>query len=341
MLATRTGFRDPQSSPDVPLFQTMLPAECEAVLSRNNVGRIAFALHDRVNIVPINYVYRDGWVFGRTSSARKLRDILRNRRIAFEVDEHSDVFEWRSVIVRGPLYLIQPDATQRPRSVYQTALSAIRQLTPAALTTADPIPYRDQLFRIKAADVSGRSSQPSGGTMSAGAKPAAILETAQPDADARLLADAKMAVTELEIADASNINLEAFDGVLVLSGTVENARDKQEIEAALLGVPAVDALVQELETEFPSRKESLPAELARAAHDQLLLAPSLASLGIKVVVENGWLRLEGAVASDAVRNDVLRRVRRLEGSRGVIDRLRIVKSRARAGDRELNTQEER
>jgi osmotically-inducible protein OsmY len=189
--------------------------------------------------------------------------------------------------------------------------------------------------------VSGRSSQPSGGTISAEAKPAAIFETAQPEADARLLDDANMAVTELEIGDASNIHLEAFDGVLVLSGTVENARDKQEIEAALLRVPAVDSLVQELETEFPSRKESFPAELARAAHDQLLLAPSLVGLGIKVVVENGWLRLEGTVASDAVRNDVLRRVRRLKGSRGVIDRLHIVENGARAGDRELNTQEER
>jgi len=40
MLAT-TGSEVSKESPDLPLFQAMLPAECEAVLSRNNVGRIA------------------------------------------------------------------------------------------------------------------------------------------------------------------------------------------------------------------------------------------------------------------------------------------------------------
>jgi len=340
MLATTLGSEVSKESPALPLFQTMLPADCEAVLSRNNVGRIAFALHDRVNIVPINYVYRDGWVFGRTSSARKLRDILRNRRIAFEVDEHSDVFEWRSVVVRGPLYLIQPDTSPGTRGVYQSALSAMRQLMHAAFTPADPIPYRDQLFRIKASNVSGKSSQPSGGTVSVREKRAAVVETAEPDADARLLDAANMALTGLEISDPSNIHLEAFDGVVVLSGTVENTRDKQEIEAAVLRVPAVVSLVQELETEFPSRQESFPADLARTAHDQLLLAPSLVGLGIKVVVEHGWLRLEGVIASDGVREDTLRRIRQVNGARGIIDRLRVDHT-ASVSNRGVISQEER
>jgi hypothetical protein len=41
-----------------PLFKTLSREECESVLLRNNVGRIAFALHDRVSILPINYVSR-------------------------------------------------------------------------------------------------------------------------------------------------------------------------------------------------------------------------------------------------------------------------------------------
>jgi nitroimidazol reductase NimA-like FMN-containing flavoprotein (pyridoxamine 5'-phosphate oxidase superfamily) len=100
-------------SEDVPVFTELGRKACEAILSRNSVGRIAFALHDRVSIVPIHYVYSSGWIYGRTAAAGKLREILRNRRIAFEVDEHTQVFEWRSVVVRGPLYLISPGAWLR------------------------------------------------------------------------------------------------------------------------------------------------------------------------------------------------------------------------------------
>ena len=56
-----------------PLFKTLSREECESVLLRNNVGRIAFALHDRVSILPIHYVFLNGWVYGRTAAAGKLR----------------------------------------------------------------------------------------------------------------------------------------------------------------------------------------------------------------------------------------------------------------------------
>ena len=114
-------------APVAPQFKTLSRDECESVLLRNNVGRIAFALHERVSVLPIHYVFQNGWIYGRTASAGKLREILRNRRIAFEVDEHNQLFDWRSVVVHGPFYLIQPDTNQHPLSVYRTAIAAIRQ----------------------------------------------------------------------------------------------------------------------------------------------------------------------------------------------------------------------
>ena len=324
MLTSRSDVRVPASARDLPVFETMLPEQCEAVLSRNNVGRIAFALHDRVNIVPINYVYLDGWVYGRTAAAGTLRDILRNRWIAFEVDEHQDLFEWRSVIVRGPLYLIQPDATAGVRSIYQTAVSAMRGLMSAALTPADPVPYRDQLFRIRAADVSGRSSTPIGGKPPVHGKTTrGIADTAFADADSELLDAAKAAVKGLDNTAAANLHLEAFDGVLVVSGIVETAVDREAVESALLQLPQVVALVQELETEFPSAVEPSAAELARAVREQMLIEPSLVGSTIKCVVEHRWLRLEGMADSLATREQIARRVRQVKGSRGVINRIRI------------------
>ncbi len=312
-----------ETSRKYPLFKTLSPAECESVLVRNSVGRIAFAVHDRVSILPIHYVFEDGWIYGRTTSAGKLRDILRNRRIAFEVDEHAEAFEWRSVIVRGPLYVVQVHTPRYGRGIYKTALSAIRRLVPATLTESDPAPFRDQLFRIRAVEVTGRASLPFGGQREFGPSASAVTETAEPDEDAVLRDRAQRAIAALGVPENGDLHVDAFDGILVLSGRVETSRDRQALEAAILKVPAVIALVEEVETIFPPTQEPLPTDLARAAVSQLRLEPSVLGPGMKVVVEHGWLRLEGAAMSQRSRDEAVRRMRAVKGARGVLDRLRV------------------
>jgi hypothetical protein len=53
------------------------------------------------------------------------------------------------VVVRGPLYLIEPGTEPSDQRIYSKAVSLIRQLVPAALSDSDPVPFRDQLFRIR------------------------------------------------------------------------------------------------------------------------------------------------------------------------------------------------
>lgn len=309
-----------------PLFKALSREECESVLLRNNVGRLAFAIHDRVNILPIHYAFLNGWIYARTSSASKLRDILRNRRIAFEVDEHSDMFDWRSVIVHGPLYVIQPDAAQIARSVYRTALTAIRGLLPSALTETDPVPFRDQLVRIRAVDMTGRASAPYGGYALSSKSDAQISDTADADADSLLRDKVESAIASLRIPEIADVQVESFDGIVVLSGTVETARDRHSIENEILKIAAVTAVVQELETRMPLKQEESPAELARAALRELRGNGNPDLAGLKVVVEHGWLRMEGVVESPNEREDALRRLRTIRSSRGVIDRTRIAKA---------------
>ena len=135
---------------------------CESILRRNNMGRIAFALQDRVSVLPVQYVYDDGWIYGRIASGGTIRDLLPNRRVAFEVDEHTQVFDWQSVVVRGPLYLIDVGTSPAERAIYVHAVSLLCGLVPAALTDPDPVPFRDQLFRMRAMEISGRKSGSAG-----------------------------------------------------------------------------------------------------------------------------------------------------------------------------------
>jgi nitroimidazol reductase NimA-like FMN-containing flavoprotein (pyridoxamine 5'-phosphate oxidase superfamily) len=309
---------------DAPLFAVLDRFEdCEEILARNTVGRLAFALQDRVSVLPVHYVYEDGWIYGRTSAGGKLREILRNRRIAFEVDEHTQVLEWRSVVVRGPFYLIDSGTLPADRRIYAKAVALIRRLLPSALTDSDPVPFRDQLFRIRAVEISGRSSEPIGGRKLTLSAETPVRDIGEADADLILRQYVECALAKLSLSPRSQVRIDAFDGVIVLTGTVESPADRSAVEAAVLDVPAVQAVVQQLETVLPSQQEPTPAEIAREAIEELHQSPRIEDPGIKVVVEHGWLRLEGVARTRKVREDVVRRLRAVRGSRGVIDRLHV------------------
>ena len=94
----------------VPTFRELTPEECEALLAVNHVGRLAFSFKDRTDIEPIHYVFDNGWIFGRTAEGSKLDTIGHHPYVAFEVDEVHAIFDWRSVVAHGTVYLLSPGA---------------------------------------------------------------------------------------------------------------------------------------------------------------------------------------------------------------------------------------
>lgn len=142
-----------------PHFRDLDRAECDALLARNHVGRLAFAYHNRVDIEPISYVYaEDGFVYGRTAPGTKLLTLAHQPWIAFEVDEIEGHLNWRSVVVHGTVYRVQPEDDASGNAPYTHAVSVLRRLMPAAFTADDPVPARTIVFRIFADDVTGRAA---------------------------------------------------------------------------------------------------------------------------------------------------------------------------------------
>ena len=143
-----------------PVIRVLEREECEAILARNAVGRLAYSYRDRVDIVPIHFVYDGGWLYGRTSPGSKLEPIAHNHWVAFEVDEVEGIFAWRSVVVRGGLYVLHADGPEREQVAWERALDLMRGLVPQAGTAADPVPDRTVLFRVHADEMTGRESTP-------------------------------------------------------------------------------------------------------------------------------------------------------------------------------------
>ncbi len=130
----------------------------QALLARHHVGRLAFSLHDRVDIEPIHYVYDAPWIFGRTSAGAKVLTLAHNQWCAFEVDEVRGLFDWQSVIVKGPF---SPRGSPFATWDYERALRALRRLIPETLRDDDPMPHRSIVFGIHASEISGRCSSSS------------------------------------------------------------------------------------------------------------------------------------------------------------------------------------
>lgn len=147
------------ASTNHPIFTELTRDECEQVLARNTVGRLAFTFHDRVDIEPIHYRFADGWLYGRTSPGTKLAMLAHHPWVAFEVDEVTGLFHWESVVVKGPFSLIMPDTPYRQQQAYTRGVDLLRSMLPETLRADDPVPFRYQLFRIHLDVVRGRRAR--------------------------------------------------------------------------------------------------------------------------------------------------------------------------------------
>lgn len=140
-----------------PIFSDLSRDDAVALLERGHIGRLAFTFHDRVDIEPISYRYVDGWIYARTSPGTKLNVVHHHPWVAFQVDEVKSRFDWRSVVVRGTIYFLDP-ARGHEREMYDNAVEVLRAVDPHALTDEDATPERQALFRIHADEISGRRS---------------------------------------------------------------------------------------------------------------------------------------------------------------------------------------
>ena len=145
-----------------PQFHILNVAECEALLAAHHVGRLAYTFRDRVDIAPVHYVYREGWIYGRTGSGAKVDVLAHHPWVAFEVDEVDALYRGRSVVVHGRIEMLDPDGTPPDRERYEIGLAAVRSLSPAALTLDDPSPLRDILFRLPTHEMTGRAATDDG-----------------------------------------------------------------------------------------------------------------------------------------------------------------------------------
>jgi len=300
-----------------PRFEEMSREQCNELLERSHVGRLAFSLHDVVDVVPIGIKFKDGRMYGRTGPGGKLATLDRNRRVAFEVDEFTGPFEWKSVVVHGSFYLLDAGTGETRQQ--------LSDLFPEAFGENDPAAFRNQFFSIAIEEMTGRSPSPEAGERKEavvdGARPAVA---ANPEQDQQLR-DRVVAEIESLSPRQENVKCEVDNGVVILSGSVSDTHLRSAVEARVADTEGVRGIVQQIDVEWPVRIQPTPAEVALAASDIVSRSAGGAKAHVVAVYDNGWIRLEGH-ASEAERQRIQSSLQHIAGSRGVIDRIKITDS---------------
>ena len=158
-LPSLKGAHEAHANP-APTFRSLDSTECEQILTRNHVARLAFSFHDRVDIEPVHYVHDHGSMFGRSSPGSKLTTLAHNHWIAVEVDEVNAIFDWRSVVVHGSLCTVSPEVPGAEAAAWARGVELLRTLIPETGTPDDPVPFRSIIFQIRVEKMSGREATP-------------------------------------------------------------------------------------------------------------------------------------------------------------------------------------
>src|SRR5690242_18812346 len=101
------------------MLRELSEPEVKDLLGRRKIGHLAIydARRERVYVVPISYVYKDGVADLHSAPGLKL-DLLRQRpaHVCFQVDDVVDEDQWQSVTAWGEFEEIA-DARERQRAL--------------------------------------------------------------------------------------------------------------------------------------------------------------------------------------------------------------------------------
>ncbi|GAB3250141.1 pyridoxamine 5'-phosphate oxidase family protein [Kineosporia babensis] len=120
------------------------PEECWELLAREGFGRLALAVADGVDIVPLNFVVDRRSIVLRTAEGSKLTEMSRSSAVALEIDDRDPVsgVAW-SVVAKG-----------RPRIL--TAEDEVAAVEALGVRTWSGTSKKMRYVRIEISEVTGR-----------------------------------------------------------------------------------------------------------------------------------------------------------------------------------------
>ena len=138
---------------------------------------------------------------------------------------------------------------------------------------------------------------------------------------------------------ATHIRVQVADGIVTLSGTVDLYSKKAEAERVVKALHGVKALIEKIEVCHPDEwTPQADSVIAHRAVQSLEWNWKLPKDSIRVVVEHGWITLEGEVQWNFEKEEALNTLLHLEGVVGITDHIEINSSGVITADQECIAQ---
>jgi osmotically-inducible protein OsmY len=135
------------------------------------------------------------------------------------------------------------------------------------------------------------------------------------DVEDEIRSDPKIESTDIAVA--------VKNGVVTLTGFVRTYMDKFEAEAAAKRVLGVVGVANDIEVRLNTADQRPDPEIARDAVAMIRTRLPTSAEHIKVVVDKGWVTLEGQVQWNYQRDEAERVVRAIKGVKGVINSIQL------------------
>ena len=77
------------------------PDQIETLLAKQVIGRLGCSANGVTYVVPIAYVYDDGYIYAHSKEGMKIQMMRINPMVCFEIDKMDDYANWQSVVAWG------------------------------------------------------------------------------------------------------------------------------------------------------------------------------------------------------------------------------------------------
>jgi osmotically-inducible protein OsmY len=138
-----------------------------------------------------------------------------------------------------------------------------------------------------------------------------------------LQTDVQNAIKWEPLLNAAEIGVTAKDGVISLTGSVDSYAKKIEAETASKKVIGVRALIENIEVKFPNSWSKSDVEVANEVLAALKSNWSVPKDKVTVMVENGWVTLEGELPWNYQKEAAKNTINFLSGVKGVTNNIKI------------------
>ena len=135
--------------------------------------------------------------------------------------------------------------------------------------------------------------------------------------------DVQDAIKWEPLLNAAEIGVTTKDGIVTLTGVVDNYSKKLQAEEAARNVAGVTAVVEKIKIEFGKTDKKQDSEIATAVLNAFKWNLQVPNDKVKVKVEDGWVTLDGVLEWNYQREEARDTISDLIGVKGVTNNIKL------------------